>query len=173
MEREIRGIAGGRWFARTWVAPSTLPQNMNAMGYGMDLGPGMDMEHRMQGILGIGFVPETSGDLTRPPTPPEAMYHSLPQGMSQLDSLAQVAASSSRLPSVKPELPPEPPIPPPQGHGDIIDIDVDPPSEALVIPEGLSRGPASRSSASPSPHNGPTMPAKEEWPDTSSVMQLE
>ena len=25
MQREIKGIGGGRWFARTWVAPQTLP----------------------------------------------------------------------------------------------------------------------------------------------------
>jgi len=87
MQREIRGIAGGRWFARTWVAPSTLPQNINAMGLGSNTG--------------------MSGQVTRPPTPPMVIpsLPPLPLGMSQLDSLAQVAASSSRLPSVKSEVP--------------------------------------------------------------------
>ncbi|KAF8585700.1 hypothetical protein K439DRAFT_1660116 [Ramaria rubella] len=31
MQREIKGIAGGRWFARTWVAPQTLPQTATAI----------------------------------------------------------------------------------------------------------------------------------------------
>jgi len=158
MQREIRGIAGGRWFARTWVAPSTLPQNMNAMGLGMDFGAG------------------TTGQITRPPTPPEAMYHSLFPGMSQLDSLAQVAASSSRLPSVKPEQPPEEPMPrDPQEQGDPIDVDMDAPSEPAHLPEGLSsRGPASRTSASPSPHPVPShnpAPSNGEWPDVAMSVQ--
>ncbi|KAF8507510.1 hypothetical protein BU17DRAFT_100436 [Hysterangium stoloniferum] len=71
MQREIRGIGGGRWFARTWVAPQTLPQQQ----------PEPEPEPELE--------PEPE---TRPPTPPPVL--------SQLDSLALVAAESSRLPDV-------------------------------------------------------------------------
>ncbi|KIJ54736.1 hypothetical protein M422DRAFT_24640 [Sphaerobolus stellatus SS14] len=139
MQREIRGIAGGRWFARTWVAPSTLPHNMNAMGVGLDTGA------------------ITTGQNTRPPSPLQASaFPPLLSGMSQLDNLALIAASSSRLPSVKPEVQPETHLSPPSAQDrepmQIHDVDQEVASVSAPIHEGLlSRGPASRTSASHSP----------------------